>query len=197
MGGEVEREQAAGIDGDAGGDAEIAALAERWPRVLIEAGTADSLARRWVASRRAAVASGRPPHAHHPLTPTLAALLSEIRRARRLVRGLEAAEESLTIQALGVRHRASASQPAARRVSRLLLVSADGSTRFYRNIERLIRQSGETLEVLIIPCNELELGAAAFGADNRARALLVDHKDAVARVLDCLGEFFEGPGVAA
>jgi hypothetical protein len=108
---------------------------------------------------------------------------------------LEAAEESLTVQALGVRHRASASQPAARRISRLLLVSTDGSTRFYRNLERLIRKSEETLEILVILCDELELGAAAFGADNRARALLVDHKDGVARVLDCLGAFVEGPRV--
>ena len=195
MSGEVESEREVGIDGEAGSDAEMAALAERWPRVLIEAGTAESLARRWVASRRAAVAAGHPPHAHHPLTPTLGSILSELRRARRLVRGLEAAEESLTVQALGVRHRASASQPAARRISRLLLVSTDGSTRFYRNIDRLIRQSEETLEVLIVLCDELELGAAAFGADNRARALLVDHKDGVARVLDCLGEFVEGPRV--
>ncbi len=195
MGEEVENEREVGTDGEAGGDAEIAALAERWPRVLIEAGTADSLARRWVASRRAAVAAGRPRHAHHLLTPTLASILSELRRARRLVRGLEAAEESLTVQALGVRHRASASQPAARRISRLLLVSTDGSTRFYRNIERLIRQSEQTLEVMVILCDELELGAAAFGADNRARALLIDHKDGVARVLDCLGEFVEGPRV--
>ncbi len=193
MGKEVENEPEIGIDGDAGGDAEIAGLAARWPRVLIEAGTADSLARRWVASRRAAIAAGRPPHAHHLLTPTLASLLSELRRARRLVRGLEAAEESLTIQALGVRHRASASQPAARRVSRLLLVSTDGSTRFYRNIDNLIRKSEETLEVLVVLCDELELGAAAFGADSRARALLVDHKDAVVRVLDCLAEFVREP----
>ncbi len=195
MGGEVDIEGEVGIEGDAGGDAEMAALAERWPRVLIEAGTADSLARRWVASRRAAVAAGRPRHAHHLLTPTLASILSELRRARRLVRGLEAAEESLTVQALGVRHRASAIQPAARRISRLLLVSTDGSTRFYRNLERLIRNSEKTLEVLVVLCDELELGAAAFGADNRARALLIDHKDGVARVLDCLGEFVEGSRV--
>ena len=181
--------------GEAVGDAEVEALAGSWPRILIEVGTADALARRWVASRRAAVAAGRPPHAHHPLSPALASILSEIRRARRLVRGLEAAEEALTVQAQGVRRALSSAPPAVRRVSRLLLISADGSARFYRNIESLIRKFGETLEVLIIPCDELELGTAAFGADNRARALLVDHKEAVARVLDCLGEFDPGPQV--
>lgn len=181
--------------GEVAGDAEVEALAGSWPRILIEAGTADSLARRWVASRRAAVAAGRPPHAHHPLSPALASILSEIRRARRLVRGLEAAEESLTIQAQGVRLAVSSTPPAVRRVSRLLLVSADGSARFYRNVESLIRKFGKTLEVLIVPCDELELGTAAFGADHRARALLVDHKEAVARVLDCLDEFDPGPPV--
>ena len=184
-------------EGCAVGDVEVEALAGRWPRILIEAGAADSLARRWVASRRAAVATGRPPHAHHPLSPALASVLSEIRRGRRLVRGLEAAEESLTVQAQGVRLAVSPDQPSARRVSRLLIVSADGSTRFYRNIERLVRQSGETLEVLVIPCDELALGTAAFGAENRARALLVDHKDAVVRVLDCLGEFDSDDSVGA
>ncbi len=181
--------------GDAHFEVEVEALAGSWPRILIEAGTADSLARRWVASRRAAVAAGRPPHAHHPLSPALAAILSEIRRTRRLVRGLEAAEEALAVQAQGVRLAVSSAPPAVRRVSRLLLASADGSARFYRNIESLIRKFGETLEVLIISCDELELGTAAFGADNRARALLVDHKEAVARVLDCLGEFDPGPRV--
>lgn len=177
------------IRGQGDGDDEIERLAERWPRALIEAGSAESLARRWVTSRRAAIAAGQPPFAYHPLTPLLASTLSELRRSRRLVRGLEAAEESLTAQALGVRHLASPHQPAARRVSRLLLVSTDGSTRFYRNIERLIRQSGETLEVVVLVCDEQELGTAVFGAENRVRAVLVDHKEAVTRVLAGLVEF--------
>lgn len=183
----TEANEAVGRDGD-GGD-EVARLAARWPRALIEAGSAEALARRWLESRRAALEAGRPPHAHHPLTPQLASTLSELRRSRRLVRGLEAAEEALTAQALGVRQLAASGQAPARRVSRLLLVSADGSARFYRNIERLLRQSEETLEVLVLICGELELGAAIFGAEDRVRAVLVDHKDAVTRVLDCLVEF--------
>lgn len=191
-----------GLSRDEGGsgvesqvDREARALASRWPRILIEQGAADSLAARWAASRSAASAAGRPAFAHHPLTPELSSALFEARRSRRLVRGLEAAEEALEAQALGVRRVASdagpgaASPPAADRISRLLLISSDGSGRFYRNIHALMRKYGAMLEVLLVTCDELELGAAAFGKGQRARALLVEHKEAVVRVLDGLEAF--------
>ena len=53
----------------------------------------------------------------------------------------------------------------------------------------MVRKYGKTLEVLVVLCDELDLGAAAFGGGQRARALLVEHKEAVVRVLDCLGKF--------
>ncbi len=170
-------------------------LAARWPRALIEQGAADSLAARWVTSRWAAPAAGRPDFAHHPLTPDLATALFEARRSRRLVRGLEAAEHALEAQALGVRKAApdadSAVSPSAGtgRISRLLLASADGAERFYRNIHALMRNYGEMLEVLVLTCDELELGAAAFGKEQRARAVLIEHKEAVVRILLCLEDF--------
>jgi hypothetical protein len=181
--------------GDFSADAEVRGLAERWPRALIEQGLALPLAARWTASRRAAIASGRPAFAHHPLSPELATVLFEARRSRRLVRGLEAAEEALEAQRRGVRSARSASgeYPGAtpQRISRLLLVSGDGANRFYRNIEGLLRKYGATLEVLVIACDELELGAAAFGREQRARAILVEHKEAVIRVLERLDRLEE------
>ena len=174
-------------------EADRQTLAARWPRALIEQGAADSLAERWTASRRAALAAGSPPFARHSLTPELASTLFEARRSRRLVRGLEAAEEALAAQLAGVRPAVpgpdATLSKAPGRISRLILVSVDGSDRFYRNINQIVRKYGETLEVLVLLCDELELGAAAFGGGQRARALLVEHKEAVVRVLDSLGEF--------
>lgn len=169
---------------------EIEALSARWPRALIERGAAERLSAGWVASGRAAEAAGRPVFAEHPLGRPLVAALFEARRARRLVRGLEAAEAALEAQRRGVgaiRSSALEASPLApQRISRLLLVSDDGSDRFYRGISRLQQKYGAVLEILRLACNELELGAAAFGAGKRARALLVDHKDAVIRVLESL-----------
>jgi hypothetical protein len=176
-------------------DREVRTLAARWPRALIEQGAADSLAARWTTSRSASSAAGRPAFAHHPLTPELSSALFEARRSRRLVRGLEAAEEALEGQALGVwRVMPDSGPPAAPstgagRISRLLLISADGSDRFYRNINSLMRKYGAMLEALVVTCDELDLGAAAFGKGQRARALLVEHKEAVVRVLGCLEGF--------
>ncbi|MEZ4280648.1 MAG: hypothetical protein R3F21_13690 [Myxococcota bacterium] len=175
---------------DRSGAAEVAALAARWPRALIERGEAERLSTGWVASRRAAVAAGRPALAEHPLRPPLVAALFEARRARRLVRGLEAAETALEAQRRGVgaiRSSARAASPAApERISRLLLISSDGSERFYRGVERLRQKYGAVIEVIRIVCDELELGAGVFGPGKRVRALLVDHKDAVIRVLEAL-----------
>ena len=188
-------------EGEAGIGSEVEvqgrALAARWPRALIEQGAADSLAARWAASRSASSAAGRPAFAHHPLTPDLTSALFEARRSRRLVRGLEAAEEVLEAQAIGVRRATPDSRPtpdppqgpSSGRISRLLLTSADGSERFYRNINTLMRKYGEMLEVLVLTCDELELGAAAFGKGQRARAVLIEHKEAVVRVLRGLDRF--------
>ncbi|MBK7947468.1 MAG: hypothetical protein IPK00_01665 [Deltaproteobacteria bacterium] len=111
-------------------------------------------------------------------------MLFEARRARRIVRGLEDAEAALKAQALGVRGAAGpGASGAADRISRLLIVSEDGSDRFFRKIESLYREYGNMLEVYVCACDEQILGAAVFGADRRARALLVDHKEAVVLAL--------------
>ena len=183
----------AGSAGDL--EAEVLALAARWPRALIEQGVALALARQWTASRRVSIAAGRPPFARHALTPALRTALFEARRARRLVRGLEAAEAALETQLRGVRSaRAGGDEAEAggpQRISRLLLVSDDGASRFYRNLEGLMRKYGSMLEVLMIAGDEQAIGAAAFGPDQRARALLLEHKEVVVRTLATL-DAFEG-----
>lgn len=177
-------------DADAALRSEIEALAARWPRALLEGGRAERLSEGWVASGRAAHAAGRPAFAEHPFDAALVSAIFEARRARRLVRGLEAAEAALEAQRRGLgAQRVSALQASPRapqRISRLLLISDDGSDRFYRSVDRLKKKHGAVLEVLRVTCDELQLGAAIFGPGKRVRAFLVEHKDAVVRVLESL-----------
>jgi hypothetical protein len=166
---------------------ECEGLATAWPRPLIADGSAPALAAWWVGSRREAVRLGLPRIARHPLDSSVEGGLFDARRARRLTRGLEAAATMLAAEEAGLK-KTAASQPksAGMRISRLLVVSGDGSERFYRQVEKLQARFANRLEVLLLDCDENALGVAAFGPGRRARALLIQHKDAVVRFLSIL-----------
>jgi len=159
-------------------------LAGAMPRVLIAEGHASALAVDWVRRLEQARSAGLPAIARYPLDAGLRDALFEARRSRRLVRGLEGAEDALARQERGLAEAAAARpDPGQRRISRLLIVSADGSSRFYDQVARLLARYGSRLEVLLLECDESELGSTAFGAGRRARALLLEHKQAVADFL--------------
>jgi len=163
------------------------ALAVAWPRPLIEDGTASGLAAWWVESRRRAASLGLPRIPRHRLDPSLQSGLFDARRARRLARGLENAGSLLEAEEAGLKKVANSPVDSGRvRISRLLVVSGDGSQRFYRQVEKLRARFANRLEVLLLECDEEALGAAAFGRGRRARALLIHHKDAVVRFLSLL-----------
>lgn len=157
------------------------------PRALQASGRAEAIAADWAERRAASVAAGGPAWPCFPLTADVQAALYLARKGGQLVRGLEAAELALAREARGL-----AATPAARveaggrRVSRLLLTSGDGSARFVRSVERLRRAHAGRLEVVGLDASEGELGAAAFGGDQRARALLVERREAVVRLLEAL-----------
>ncbi|MCP4906362.1 MAG: hypothetical protein GY910_15400 [bacterium] len=165
------------------------------PRSLIAEGRAERLALDWVARVDRAVAEGEPAFPRYPLCAGLRVALFEARRARRVVRGLEGAEGALGTQERGLAQ-AAATRPEAnrRRISRLLVVSADGSARFYRGVDRLRHRYAARLEAVLVECDEIELGGAVFGDGCRARALMIDHKEAVARFLGVLDERIGGAG---
>lgn len=177
----------------------IDALSAALPRALIADGRAGALARWWVTSRAAAIAAGLPEIARHPLGPDLRDALFEIRRARRLERGLEGAESRLASEEAGLKSAAAVrGESQALRISRLLVVSGDASERFYRQVEKLRSRFENRLEVLVLECDEEELGAAAFGPGRRARAVLIHHKEAVVRFLYALEPLAgEGDGDAS
>jgi hypothetical protein len=163
--------------------AEIEALEATWPRAMIAEGIAGPLTRMWVESRRRAIRQGHPAFARHPMNDSIAEGLFHARRARRLVRGLEGAEASLAAQESGLKKVEAARGREPMRISRLLVVSEDGSPRFFRQVEKVQTRFARRIAVLVLECDEETLGAAAFGPGKRARALLIDHKEAVIRFL--------------
>ena len=113
-------------------------------------------------------------------TEALHAALAAARAAGRVERGLETIAASLAGEARGLR---AAGLADADRASRLLLVSDDGSDRFYRQIGQVLREHGHRVLALRLRCDAATLGAMVFGAGTTAKAACVSHKEAVAAVL--------------
>lgn len=114
----------------------------------------------------------------------LAAALARAHRAGQLLQGIESAERALAREAhgLSVADARSATERGSR-VSRLLLTSNDGTERFYRQIERLLRTQGSRLLALRLDVDAQILGGVLGGTGPLARALLVEHKANVSDVL--------------
>ncbi|MCR9093590.1 MAG: hypothetical protein NXI30_05190 [bacterium] len=167
------------------GHDEREALAAAWPRALIEAGLAQEITDDWLVRTQRAAESGLPAWPRYALDDRLVDGLFEVRRARRLVRGLDGAAEALDREQAGL-SRAAATRPSGRRISRLLLLGADGADRFYRQAARLAERHAERLAVVVIEADEAALGEALYGPGKRVRAALVDHKDAVIALLERL-----------
>ena len=171
---------------------EVAALAAAMPRALIESGRAVPSAEDWISRKRAATSDGCVELPRYPLDSGLRDGLFEVRRARRVVRGLEAAAEALDREAAGL-SRAAATRSAGRRISRLLVLSNDGAPRFYRQAMRIVEKHVDRAAAIVIDADEADFGDAVFGGGRRLRAILLDHKDAVVYLLDRLVPSAEAP----
>jgi len=118
------------------------------------------------------------------LTPALEAALTRAFSAGRIVRGLEGAERTLSAEARGLQQvDRKTGVERGLRVSRLLVLADDGAERFYRNVESLLLREGPRVLGLRVSANERALGQLLFGADQVARLLLVEHKQAVSAAL--------------
>jgi len=69
------------------------------------------------------------------------------------------------------------------RISRLILIANDGAPGFYSSLEKLHRVHGDRLLVITLDVDARTLGESLYGHGAVARALLVEHKDAVAAIL--------------
>ncbi len=124
--------------------------------------------------------------AHLPLTDVLARALTGAALRGAVEQGLEGIEGRLRSEQRGLdalRARPGAQAAGAPRVSRLLLLANDGSQRFYRDAEALLRRYEARLLGLRLDVPGEWLGLTALGRDALARALLVDDRDAVTALL--------------
>ncbi len=118
------------------------------------------------------------------LAPGFEAALRSAYSAGRIVRGLEGAERALGVEKRGQKRvDRKTGVDRGQRVSRLLVLADDGSERFHRGVESLLRRHAPRVLALRIPADENALGRLLFGRDQVARLLLVEHKDAVSAVL--------------
>lgn len=118
------------------------------------------------------------------IAPDLEAALTSAFSAGRIIRGLEGAERALAAEERGLEKvDRSTGVERGQRISRLLVLADDGSQRFYRSVESLMRRHAGRIIALRVGVDEHALGRTLFGRDQVARLLLVAHKDAVSAIL--------------
>lgn len=126
--------------------------------------------------------------------PELCSVLARLRQSDRVVRGLEGAQRLLAAEQTGLEHAEQArGVERGGRVSRLLILSGDGSERFYRDSEALLRRHFPRVLALRVELDEAELGASVFGPGQRARLLMLSRKDSVTDLLLALARHWS-PG---
>jgi hypothetical protein len=130
-----------------------------------------------------------------PFVPFASLLVETLRSAHtagRVVRGLEEAERVLAAEARGmemVDHAGGTKRGV--RVSRVLLIAADGGTSFYKRVERLLEHHGARVLAVCVDADASTLGAPLFGPGRTTRLLMIAHKDAVASLFVALAASLE------
>jgi hypothetical protein len=120
-----------------------------------------------------------------PLNDALAAECRHAVTARFAIPGLESIEEVLANEQKGLDAllEKPGNVPQSPRVSRLLLMSNDGSRRFYRDCESLLLKYDQRLMGCRLDVSGDNFGSIVFGYPKLMRALLFVDKKAVARAL--------------
>ena len=102
-------------------------------------------------------------------------------------RGLETISDKLDKEKRGIDHlRERRDLPVGDRVSRLLLVSNDGTRRFYRNIEHLQQLHSPRLLCCMLDMDGNSLGSVITGREKLVKVILAEHKEMVAAILRTL-----------
>jgi hypothetical protein len=114
----------------------------------------------------------------------IAAAVEGAQREGHVVRGLERIEKALARETRGLSMAdARTATERGSRVSRLVLVSNDGTERFYRQVERLLVTEGARVLAICVDADSAQLAGVVPQAAGVVRALMIEHKDSVARVL--------------
>ncbi len=120
-----------------------------------------------------------------PMTDALAAVLREAVAAGEACQGLELITQRLTSEQKGLDAllEKAPESPQNARVSRLLFLSDDGSTRFYRDCDALVSRFQARLLACRLDTEGEALGEAVLGSPRMVRSVLVFDKTAAARAL--------------
>jgi hypothetical protein len=133
------------------------------------------------------------------ITQELEKSLSFARRCGHLKGGLEKIEMLLDNESKGIvmAHPGKKSQNTEKKLSRLLLLSNDGSDRFYRQAETILEKNNQRLAVVVLDSTSFDLGIF-FGASSKTqskpkavKALLIDKKDFVQHFFSKISEHSE------
>ena len=129
------------------------------------------------------------------MTPELAEALRRTYSTGQLVRSLENAERKLAAEERGLLMAdRQTGEKRGVRVSRLLLLANDGTERFYRQVDGLLKRYGPRVLAVRIEVDEKGLGEMLFGPTNVARLVMLEHKQAVGSVLLAMVNQWEQPG---
>lgn len=121
---------------------------------------------------------------HRPFDKALHEALKVAFGTSHLLQGLELIETALNREERGLAMvRAKSGQAIAHRLSRLLIVANDGTTRFYRDVGAVLHHHGDRTWCLKVDITGHDLGRALTTKGGPAKALLVDDKDAVSMML--------------
>ncbi|MGD9158419.1 MAG: hypothetical protein PVG39_08445 [Desulfobacteraceae bacterium] len=122
-----------------------------------------------------------------PVSQSIINALYSARRTGRLIRGIEDAEKKLAAERTGIENAEIKSGSGRKgRISRLAIIANDGSDRFYRQTKKLVEQNRPRVLAIHLDVTSFELGERLFGPGKRSVFLLINHKDAVIKLLTSL-----------
>lgn len=125
-------------------------------------------------------AKGRLEVPQWPFHEAMRAALVTAYSSKHLIQGLESIEQHLDAELKGLK--ALQSQPGQdqkQRLSRLLLLSNDGSERFYHSAESILLRHGDRTLGCMIDATADQLGQGVTKKSNPAKALLIDERKAL------------------
>lgn len=157
----------------------------RLPKDVVADPRHDALVQLLAAHARLLWDGGRVEVATLPMTDALTAALRDALREGQACQGLEAITDKLAaeqkgLDALNAKARDGQQSP---RVSRVLFLANDGSTRFYRDCEALLLRYPQRLLACRLDIGGEAMGSALLGRPKLVRSALVIDKTAAARAL--------------
>jgi hypothetical protein len=118
------------------------------------------------------------------LTDGIAAALRAAASRGQLRRGLEAATGALEAERRGLAALAQRTgHEPGQRASRLCLVTADGTERFHRQLERCLLTHAPRVLGAVLEVDSPTLGKMLYGRETAVKLVLAEHKDAVSAIL--------------